>query len=193
MKETTYISLLAGMVLLSGCVTTESYSWLPEDVPQQQFFQAVDYMQTNLHQVENAHVITLVDYSKHSTEDRMYVVDLTSKEVKRMRVAHGRGSDEDDDGWLNEFGHVEGSKMSPDGFFLVAEQYVGSHGESLKMDGLTELNANARERKIVIHGAHYMTANREKPGRSWGCPAVSVENMMYLHERLPGSLFYIFK
>ena len=177
---------------LGGCVTAESYSWLPDDVPQQQFHKALAYMQDNLHQVENTGIITLVDYSKHSTEERMFVIDLDTRSVKRMRVAHGRGSDEDDDGWLNAFGHVEGSKMSPDGFFVVGEQYVGSHGDSLKMDGLTEQNQNARERRIVIHGARYMAPTRAKPGRSWGCPAVSRENMVYLHQALPGSIFYIF-
>ncbi len=192
MRKIFRLAAIAALFTTGGCVTTESYSWLPDDVPEDEFFEAMTYMQENLHAVENTRVVTLVDYSKHSTEDRLFVVDLKDRQVARMRVAHGRGSDEDNDGYLNEFGHVEGSKMSPDGFFVVGERYVGAHGDSLKMDGLTDQNKNARERRIVIHGARYMAPERKKPGRSWGCPAVSQGDMVYLNAALPGSLFYIF-
>ena len=49
---------------------------------------------------------------------------------------------------------------------------------SLRLDGLEEeVNDNARERAIVVHGADYATdtfiKKHGKTGRSFGCPAVS--------------------
>jgi len=125
----------------------------------------------------------------------MYVVNLKAQTVDKYRVAHGQGSDLNHDGWLDAFGHAPGSKMSPNGFFRVAEQYSGQHGASLRMDGLDPQNENARERAIVIHGASYMSPilirRWTKPGRSWGCPAVYGDDMEKLYTQLPGSLLYI--
>jgi len=62
------------------------------------------------------------------------------------------------------------------GLFVTAETYSGKHGYTLKLDGLEEgVNDNARERLIVLHGAHYVSEGRAGNhliGRSWGCPAV---------------------
>lgn len=61
--------------------------------------------------------------------------------------------------------------MAPLGFYLTAETYFGEHDYSLRLDGLTTTNSNARARAIVIHGA---TNVRNLPliGRSYGCPAL---------------------
>ena len=66
--------------------------------------------------------------------------------------------------------------FSPENDFITAETYYGRHGYSLKLDGLEEgVNDKARERLIVLHGAHYVSEDRADDrliGRSWGCPAV---------------------
>jgi hypothetical protein len=63
------------------------------------------------------------------------------------------------------------------GLLRTAEIYHGSHGESMRLDGLEDgFNDNARERAIVMHSASYATdafrARHGKMGRSQGCPAL---------------------
>jgi hypothetical protein len=59
--------------------------------------------------------------------------------------------------------------------------YQGNNGYSLKLQGLESgINDNAYERTIVMHGADYVNQSvansRGWIGRSWGCPAVPVED-----------------
>ena len=180
-----------GLVLgLSACASNKEVDWLV-DVPRPELDAAVQYMVSQRGEFENPDVITLIDYSKHSSQKRMFVVNMAAQTVEAYRVSHGQGSDRDHDGWLDAFGNEEGSHMSPNGFFKVAEPYEGMHGDALRLDGLDVANQNARDRAIVIHGASYMTDTWEKPGRSWGCPAVQYSDMKVLYTELPGSLLYI--
>jgi hypothetical protein len=80
--------------------------------------------------------------------------------------------------------------MSSLGFYLTAETYNGEHGYSLRLDGLSSTNSNARERAIVIHAADYV-APGEKIGRSWGCPAVEPRyHQQIIDELKEGALIY---
>lgn len=182
------VGLLFGV---SACASPDENAWLG-DVPPSEFDIALQYLQSRMYDFENQEVVTVIDYSKHSSEPRMFVIDLVNRTVEKYHVAHGAGSDPNHDGYLDAFGNGVGSRMSPSGFFKVAEQYSGQHGQSLRLDGLQPHNANARERAIVIHGAKYVfEANRQKMGRSWGCPAVADVHMARLYSLLPGSLLYI--
>ena len=86
------------------------------------------------------------------------------------------------------FSNDDGTRKSSLGLFITAETYHGKHGYSLKLDGLEPgFNDNARQRYIVIHGAHYVTAHRAENqliGRSWGCPAVPVAT----HKQILGAI-----
>jgi hypothetical protein len=120
-------------------------------------------------------ILTLIDYSRPSTERRLWVLDLDTGEVRfHELVAHGRESGENH---ARAFSNVSGSLQSSLGLFLTAETYIGRHGYSLRLDGLEPgLNDRARERAIVMHGADYATASfaatHGRLGRSWGCPAL---------------------
>jgi hypothetical protein len=120
-------------------------------------------------------IITIIDYTKPSTVERFYVVDLNiSKILYRCLVAHGRNSGEN---YALKYSNLEGSLESCQGFFLTAETYNGKHGYSLRLDGLEKgINDNARKREIVIHGADYVSTEYinlfARLGRSWGCPAL---------------------
>jgi L,D-transpeptidase catalytic domain len=120
-------------------------------------------------------VLTVIDYSRPSTEPRLFVIDVSKNRVRFAElVAHGR----DSGGNATErFSNAEGSHMSSLGVFRAADAYRGEHGLSLHLDGLEPgFNDHARDRAIVIHGARYVSAEAVSAlgrlGRSWGCPAV---------------------
>ena len=123
-------------------------------------------------QVKNDDMMIVIDYSRHSSEPRFFLVDMNTMQAESFLVSHGRNSDLDHDGIADAFSNVSGSKMTSLGTYVTAETYYGKHGLSLRLDGLDEENSRARERAIVIHGADYVTPTRTKMGRSWGCPAL---------------------
>jgi hypothetical protein len=122
--------------------------------------------------------LSVIDFSKPSTEKRLWVYDLRSHALLfHELVAHGRGSGEK---LPTMFSNAPESNRSSLGLFRTGEAYIGKHGYSLRLDGLERgINDRARERAIVIHGADYVndaTARAQgRLGRSLGCPAVRPE------------------
>jgi hypothetical protein len=120
--------------------------------------------------------LTLIDYSKPSTERRLWVFDLTTRQVRfHELVAHGKGTGEN---LAQYFSDDMNSHQSSLGLFVTSDTYIGSNGYSLRLDGLEQgFNSRARERAIVMHGAPYVdaafAAKQGRIGRSWGCPALS--------------------
>ena len=123
----------------------------------------------------NDRLLTVIDYSKASTEPRLWVLDLDSERVLFQElVAHGRGSG---DNYATRFSNADGSYQTSLGLFRTADTYVGANGYSLRLDGLeTGVNDRARDRAIVMHGAPYVnpaaTRTLGRLGRSLGCPAL---------------------
>ena len=127
-------------------------------------------------EVAAASRLAVIDYSRPSTETRLWVFDLAKapKLLFAELVAHGRGSGAD---LASEFSNLEGSHQSSLGLFRTGEPYVGHNGYSLRLDGLEPgFNDQARARAIVMHGAPYVDAEAARKqgrlGRSFGCPAV---------------------
>jgi hypothetical protein len=134
-------------------------------------------------------IITIIDFTKPSTEKRFYVIDLINKQlIYRCFVAHGKNSG---DNYAKKFSNLSGSLESSLGFFLTAETYSGEHGFSLRLEGLEKgINDNARAREIVIHGAEYVSEEFIKKygrlGRSWGCPALPVDVSKEIIDQISG-------
>ena len=129
-------------------------------------------------EARNPSTLSVIDFSKPSTEKRLWVYDLRSRELLfHEHVAHGRGTGAN---MAEQFSNIPESNQSSLGLFRTAEAYIGKHGYSLRLDGLERgVNDRARERAIVIHGADYVNAATAKAqgrlGRSLGCPAVRPE------------------
>lgn len=121
-------------------------------------------------------ILTIVDYSLSSKENRLWVIDLSTNSILyQSLVAHGRNSGGE---FANSFSNKPSSYKSSIGFYLTGETYYGKHGYSLRLDGLEKgVNNNARDRAIVVHGADYVSENFIKQhgrlGRSLGCLALS--------------------
>ena len=122
-------------------------------------------------------MLTVIDYTRPSTDRRLWVLDLAAGKVLRHElVAHGRGSG---DNIARSFSNKDGSHQTSLGLFVTDATYQGQHGYSLRLRGLDAgINDNAFTRAIVIHGAAYVSETVAKQlgrlGRSWGCPALSV-------------------
>jgi hypothetical protein len=138
---------------------------------------ALKRLQTNGAKVRSD-VLTVIDYTKPSTERRLWVFDLIQKRVLfEELVAHGKNSG---DNQAETFSNAPESLMTSLGVFLTGGAYIGRHGLSLRLEGLEKgINDNAMSRAIVIHGANYVSDAIAKAkgriGRSWGCPAVRSE------------------
>jgi L,D-transpeptidase catalytic domain len=142
--------------------------------------------------------LVVVDYALHSSQERLFVIDLGTGAVSVYRAAHGRGSDTDHDGYLDSFSDVPGSQASPEGLFRLAEAYTGKHGASFRLDGLNPTNARARDRAIVIHAAAYAEpahlARHGKLGRSNGCIVFSKADLRRFSGEVPeGTLIFVGK
>ncbi len=134
-------------------------------------------------------LLTIIDYSKPSTEKRFYVVDLKKKQlIFNTYVAHGVNSGET---VAKRFSNIINSRKTSLGTFLTDTTYYGSNGYSLRLDGLTSgVNDKARERYIVIHGADYANESFIKQhgylGRSWGCPALPTKLSQEIIDTIKG-------
>lgn len=128
--------------------------------------------------LNNKKLISIIDFTKASTEKRFYTVDLENLEVKfHEYVAHGKNTGENS---ARSFSNVVHSNQSSMGFYITGETYVGSKGYSLKLDGQDKgYNDNMRERAVVMHEADYVSEAWIKKygrlGRSQGCPALRKE------------------
>lgn len=143
-------------------------------------------------------ILTIIDFDLPSTQKRLWVIDMNKSEILfHSLVAHGKNS-----GDLNasDFSNENESYKSSLGFYLTNETYTGTHGLSLRLDGLEKnKNDNARTRAIVMHGADYVSPNfiktHQRLGRSFGCPALPIEltqkivttikdkSCLYIHHR----------
>lgn len=125
--------------------------------------------------LNNKGLLTIIDFSRPSTDKRFYTIDLKNLSVKyHSYVSHGRNTGGN---IATAFSNTPHSNQSSLGFYVTGETYVGSKGYSLRLDGKeASFNDNIRSRAVVIHAADYATESWIKRygrlGRSQGCPAL---------------------
>ena len=143
-----------------------------------------------------------VDYGLPANEPRGYVFDMNALRIVEgpFTVAHGRGSAATKDGVPTSFSNRLGSAATSLGLYL-ADQTYGFRGKAggrpyssigLRLIGVSEgFNDNAYVRRVVAHGAPYVTA--AKAGRSEGCPAMEPSRARRLLPKLAnGGLVFLF-
>jgi len=122
-----------------------------------------------------------VDFGLDNRTPRGYVFDMDRLTLVEgpFTVAHGSGSSRSRNGVPTRFSNQPGSKATSLGLYVAQETYT-FHGKAggraytsvgLRLDGESgRFNNAARRRRIVAHGAPYVTAR--DAGRSEGCPAI---------------------
>ncbi len=143
-----------------------------------------------------------VDYGLPSTTPRGYVFDMDSLKLVDgpFMVAHGRGSSRGKYGVPTRFSNALGSAATSLGLYLAEDTYA-FHGKAgghpygsvgLRLQGVSQgYNDNALARRVVAHGAPYVTP--KGAGRSEGCPAMDQSRA---HRLLPelanGGMVFLF-
>ena len=147
-------------------------------------------------QITNDRVITIIDFTKPSNQERLFVIDLIGEKIiYKSLVAHGKNSGEN---YATSFSNNPDSHQSSLGYYLTDKSYVGRHGYSLLLDGLEKgINDNARKRAVVIHGAEYVSqryiVSNDRLGRSFGCPALPEETVSEIIDTIQEkSLLFIY-
>ena len=139
--------------------------------------------------VPRRNLLTVIDYSLPSSQQRMFVFDLAKKKLLFHELcAHGKNSGGE---IANFFSNEPGSEATSLGLFVTQDTYFGHNGYSLRLRGLEEgVNDMASERAIVLHGAYYVSREAVRVlgrlGRSWGCPAVRSEIAQKLIDTIRG-------
>ena len=137
---------------------------------------ALAALEANRGVIAKTDVIGIADFSRMSRDPRFYIVDLRTGFVTEHHVAHGKGSDPANYGYLQYFSNEMGSEATSQGAYLTGDAYQGKYGYSLRLSGLDPSNSNALARQIVVHSAWYaearMVENFGKLGRSEGCFAL---------------------
>lgn len=149
--------------------------------------------------IRHRDMIGIVDFAAPSHVPRFHLVDVGNRRVvTSLLVAHGRGSDPANSGWVARLSNKPGSNASCEGSFVTSDTYLGKHGVSRRLVGLEAENSLAESRGIVIHAASYVDDRLASPqgriGRSLGCFAVSHDAISDVLARLgAGRLIYASK
>lgn len=135
-------------------------------------------------------ILSVIDYSKPSTQRRFWVFDVkTNRLLFKELVAHGKNSG---DKVATKFSNQMGSMTSSIGLYVTAKNaYIGRHGYSLRLAGLDKgYNSHAEERAIVVHGAPYVSSEFARHygrlGLSWGCPALNPQVVKPVIDNIKG-------
>lgn len=120
--------------------------------------------------------LLVADMDLPSSTRRLFVFDVSDPArpalISRQFVAHGYGSDPGKTGHARRFSNTPDSGMTSLGLYRVAEPYLGAHGKSWRMDGLTPgWNDKARQRAVTLHPATYVGDGHV--GTSAGCLALN--------------------
>lgn len=146
--------------------------------------------------ITNDQVISIVDFSKPSSQKRLFIIDLKNYKVLfNTYVAHGMQSGKE---FANQFSNLPESNKSSLGFYETLDTYMGGNGYSLKLQGVEHgINDNANKRAIVMHGAGYVDERLIRSqgyiGRSWGCPAIPQQLHKSIIDKIKhGTCLFIF-
>lgn len=190
---TAIASLLSGTVSADTSLAARLQASAPDASPQVLTLAANAMTCAVAHGMTPSSRLAVIDYSRPSTQPRLWVFDTgdEGRLLYRELVAHGKNTG---DNMARHFSNEEGSLQTSLGLFRTMDTYVGGNGYSMRMDGLEPgFNDQALKRYIVMHGAPYVNEGTARKlgrlGRSWGCPAVREGVAREIIDTLKGGQF----
>ena len=120
----------------------------------------------------------LVDYGRHSFQQRLYVYDFNKKEVI-MKSLSGHGSGGNSTIFKPDFSNDHGSHCSSLGHYRIGKHrhmYNRPAVPAVEVHGLDKTNSNALSRGILIHPS--------VGPLSWGCVTLPLCRYLHLSELL---------
>jgi hypothetical protein len=105
--------------------------------------------------IKKRNYVILIDYTKSLTSERLYVLNMKTKEVViKSTVSHSFKS-----GVLypRNYSNISGCNKSSKGGFISKGTYIGGFGYSMIIRGLDKgVNDNVQSRKIIFHSTKKM-------------------------------------
>lgn len=168
--------------------------------------------------IENQRYIMIVDYTIPHPQDRFFILDVHTGNVRSSPAAHGYGSNSPisacpQDMRINcgsrgircrvpvSMSNDNGSGQTSRGFYLTDEGYTSGQStfnggspppngyNALQLRGLQgQVNSNALERDVVFHRANY---HENLCSNSAGCPAIDPALFEDIKNDLGRALMYI--
>ncbi|MBC7713225.1 MAG: murein L,D-transpeptidase catalytic domain family protein [Rhizobacter sp.] len=169
-----------------------------ENIPFTALEKTLSFYKKNQNVINNTDYAGIIDMGLPSTVKRFFILNLKDGSVQSLLVTHGKKS-ETEKSIAGTFSNEPDSEMTSLGFYITDEEaYTGKHGISLRLDGISDTNSNARLRNIVLHSADYATQwfadEKGRLGLSQGCPAVAPDKIEGVIKKLKGqALLYIHK
>lgn len=189
---TVSVALTAGAFPMSNAFAEPA---LPTGLPNDVMQRGVEAFRAHGALITQRRVIAIADFSVASATPRFHLLNMEDGANQALLVAHGKGSDPEHSGWVQNFSNEPGSLATSSGAYLVGESYIGKYGLSRRLVGLEPDNDQAEARAIVIHPAWYVSEaiaiEQGKLGRSQGCFAFAESDIAQVLWQLPtGSLIY---
>ncbi len=179
------VFLVALLLSLPSSAAPKPTPWGVEGLDPRVFELALQSRSCALSRVEvgRPELLAIIDYSQHSREKRLWVLDLEQQEVLwNTWAAHGSGSEgRSDDGHPELFSNARGSNATSLGMVLTGWiNEDSSHDFALMLHGLEPgFNDNVAVRAVVMHPEWYVSEavlrSSKRMGRSQGCPTLQTQ------------------
>ncbi len=147
--------------------------------------------------IKNKRYITIVDFTKHSGQKRMFLLDTQTGAVEAFYTSHGSGRGNVSREYATKFSSQHNSRLTPPGFHITGDQpfYHRRLKKSLVLHGIEARNRTSAARGIYIHQADYASDAFVRrygyAGRSFGCLTIDPKKVDSFFKKIRGgSLVY---
>jgi hypothetical protein len=120
-----------------------------ELIPRKVLIRALEHFEARPDIYKNRDYLVIVDFRKHMSKKRFFLVSLKSGHVYPYMTSHGQNSNVN--GYAKRFSNKRNSLKSSLGFYVTGQRYAGDNGLSLRLYGLNKSNDNAFARRVAIH------------------------------------------
>jgi len=181
-----------------GCMDQQLFQkFVDQGVPARALEKAMKMLQKNPgRKIKNRRFMAIADYTKDSTQKRLFLLNLQTGKVDAIHMSHGKNS-ETRLGFAGRFSNRNGSYQTPPGFHVTSGIGVSrKEGRRLILNGIEPgINDNSARRGILIHTKYYAKPEFLRQhgymGRSWGCITVPPKKLEDVLNKLQnGALVY---